>query len=158
MTISNTTAASTVTGYTTAAGATTDTVTNPKSTLGESDFLSLLITQLENQDPTDPVSDTDMIADESQFSSLDELSSMNTTMTTESSSLDSLNTNIEALISMENTTQAAGLIGKTVSLTDSTSGATVTGTVSGVNFVSGTPMIQVNGQEYGLSTVTSITA
>jgi flagellar basal-body rod modification protein FlgD len=167
MTISNTTAASTVAGYTTSAGATPDTVTNPKSTLGESDFLSLLITQLQNQDPTNPTSDTDMIADMSQFNSLDQLTSMNTNTTASNSSLDSLNTNIEALIAMQNTTQAAGLIGKTVTISIPASTAsdgtaipasTVSGSVSGVNFVNGSPMIQVNGQEYGLSTITSISA
>jgi flagellar basal-body rod modification protein FlgD len=157
MTISNTTAAVPA-GYTTSAGATPDTVTNPKSNLGESDFLSLLITQLQNQDPTNPTSSTDMIADMSQFNSLDQLSSMNTNMSTESSSLNSLNQNLEALIAMQNTTQAAALIGKTVSLTDPTSGATISGTVSGINFVNGSPKLTVNGQQYGLATVTSISA
>jgi hypothetical protein len=68
---------------------------------------------------------------------------------------------------MQNTTQAAGLIGKTVTISIPASTAsdgtaipasTVSGSVSGVNFVNGSPMIQVNGQEYGLSTITSISA
>lgn len=159
MTIANTaTTAAAVTGYTTKASATPDTVTNPSENLGESDFLAMLITQLQNQDPTDPTSNTDMIANMSQFNSLSQLTSMNSTSTSENSSLTSLNQNIEALIAMQNTTQAASLIGKTVSLTDSTSGAVVSGTVSAVNFVSGTPMLTVNGQQYGLSTVTQISA
>jgi flagellar basal-body rod modification protein FlgD len=169
MTISNTTAAAatTPTGYTTKAAASPDTVTNPSANLGESDFLTMLVTQLENQDPTNPTSNTDMIAEMSQFNSLAQLTDMNTSSTTANSSLSSLNTNIEALIAMQNTTQAASLIGKTVTVnipastaSDGTAipASTVTGPVSVVTFVNGTPMININGTTYGLSQVATISA
>lgn len=43
------------------------------NTLGKDDFLRLLTTQLQNQDPMNPVSNTDFIAQTAQFTSLEEL-------------------------------------------------------------------------------------
>ena len=37
------------------------------SELGKDDFLKLLITQLQNQDPTNPMNDTDFIAQNGEF-------------------------------------------------------------------------------------------
>ncbi|MEW6412666.1 MAG: flagellar hook capping FlgD N-terminal domain-containing protein [Candidatus Zixiibacteriota bacterium] len=56
----------------------TDTNGNVKQTgslqiLGEDDFLQLMITKLENQDPLNPMSDEDYIAQLAQFSSLEQL-------------------------------------------------------------------------------------
>ena len=43
------------------------TVVNPSSQLNESDFLNLLVSQLENQDPLDPESDTDFASEMAQI-------------------------------------------------------------------------------------------
>jgi flagellar basal-body rod modification protein FlgD len=45
--------------------------------IGQSEFLKLLVTQLQNQDPMNPVSNEDFIAQLATFSSLDQLISIN---------------------------------------------------------------------------------
>lgn len=51
-----------------------------KNTLGKDDFLKLLITQLQHQDPTNPMQDTDYIAQMATFSELEQMSNMSKAM------------------------------------------------------------------------------
>lgn len=51
--------------------------TSGNNTLGEDDFLTLLVAQLENQDPLDPQDNTEFIAQLAQFSSLEAQTSTN---------------------------------------------------------------------------------
>jgi len=72
----------------------TTAVTN-KSTmgaLGAGDFLQLLTTQLKNQDPTQPVDNSQMIAQLAQFSTLSNSTEMTATLKTISEQLATLNT------------------------------------------------------------------
>jgi flagellar basal-body rod modification protein FlgD len=50
------------------------------SMLGKDEFLNLLVTQLRYQDPMEPMKDTDFVAQLAQFSSLEQLSSINTSL------------------------------------------------------------------------------
>ena len=52
------------------------------SDLGQEEFLKLLAAQLANQDPMEPVSDTDFIAQMAQFSSLEQMQEMNSSFST----------------------------------------------------------------------------
>jgi flagellar basal-body rod modification protein FlgD len=52
----------------------------PKNTLGKQDFLNLLVSQMRNQDPLDPMKGTEFAAQLAQFSSLEQLTNLNTSM------------------------------------------------------------------------------
>ena len=56
-------------------------------TLGSDAFLKLLVIKLQNQDPTNPQSDTDFIAQLATFSSLEQLTSINKAITALSDAL-----------------------------------------------------------------------
>jgi flagellar basal-body rod modification protein FlgD len=51
------------------------------STLGKDDFLKLLTTQLQQQDPTQPMDSTAFVAQLAQFSTLEQMSNTNDTLT-----------------------------------------------------------------------------
>jgi flagellar basal-body rod modification protein FlgD len=59
--------------------------------LGAADFLKMLTAQLQNQDPTAPMDNTQMVAQLAQFSSLSNSTAMNGTLTDISGKLDTLN-------------------------------------------------------------------
>ncbi len=112
-----------------------DIVSGSQQTLNQKDFLQLLVAQMQNQDPLNPQSDTDMAAQMAQCTSLTQSSAM-------SSSLSML--------------QANSLIGSTVSLQVDPK-TTANGVVQGVVLNGTTPQIIVNGTHYDFSQVISVT-
>jgi flagellar basal-body rod modification protein FlgD len=62
--------------------------------LGQADFLRLLTVQLEQQDPLEPVDNTDMLAQLAQFSAL-------AGNTTTNSTLEEISTKLDALIAVQ---------------------------------------------------------
>ena len=60
------------------------------SSLGQSDFLKLLTVQMQQQDPFNPVDNTQMLAQMAQFSSLAGISEMGGTLTSIADKLDDL--------------------------------------------------------------------
>jgi flagellar basal-body rod modification protein FlgD len=113
----------------------------PQQTLGQADFLKLLVAQLSAQDPMNPVSNTDFAAQMAQFSTLQTTQTMQTNMAAVQTGLAGM--------------QANSLLGATVNL-QSPNGQIVTGVVSAVQYHSGTPSLMINGQAYDLSQVTSV--
>ncbi|WP_426420145.1 flagellar hook assembly protein FlgD [Bradyrhizobium genosp. A] len=89
-----------------------------KNTVDYNTFLQLLIAEMKNQDPTNPMDTSQYM---SQFA---QLSSVEQAMQT--------NTKLDSLLSSQALSQADGLIGKNVSFTDST-GATFTGKVASIS-------------------------
>ena len=51
---------------------------NKNGDLGKDAFLQLLVTQLQNQDPLDPVDDKEFISQMAQFSALEQMQNLNT--------------------------------------------------------------------------------
>jgi len=60
--------------------------------LGQADFLQLMTTQLQQQDPFAPVDNTQMLAQMAQFSSLATMTDVSTTLESMSAKLDLLTT------------------------------------------------------------------
>ncbi|MFC1512379.1 flagellar hook assembly protein FlgD [Candidatus Latescibacterota bacterium] len=66
--------------YATSGSLQQDTTNFDVSQLGKDDFLKLLIAQLKNQDPLNPADNTEFIAQLAQFSTLEQMTAMNTTL------------------------------------------------------------------------------
>jgi flagellar basal-body rod modification protein FlgD len=79
-----------VNGSTGSTGSTSSTTATSNTTLGMNDFISLLTTELQNQDPTAPQDNTQMIAQMAQFSTLSATTAMNTTISAISDKLDQI--------------------------------------------------------------------
>ena len=71
-------------------------------TLGKQDFLKLLITQLRNQDPLNPLDQNEFLAQTAQFTSLENLQNISTQLA-----------EMKALSQGQALTQGASLLGKT---------------------------------------------
>lgn len=107
--------------------------------VSEQAFLQLLITQLKNQDPTNPADPTQFVSQLASFSSLEQQTQLNTQMT---QVLDN---------------SVTGLIGKTATVTDpSQSSGFTQGTVSGIVYYANGPAITINGNNYALSDIQNV--
>lgn len=104
--------------------------------LGKDDFLKLLTTELRNQDPTQPLDNKDFIAQLAQFSSLEQMNNVSTSM----SDLSKIMTNFSQQSSL---TQGAAMIGKWASGIDTDGITTVEGTVEAVKWLDGDPKLQI---------------
>jgi flagellar basal-body rod modification protein FlgD len=92
-----------ITGITNSSAGNKTTSTAPIKTLGKDEFLRLLTTQLKAQNPLNPMDSTGFTAQLAQFSSLEQLTNINTGLTNMLSSQNSLQN-----------TMTAGLLGKKV--------------------------------------------
>jgi flagellar basal-body rod modification protein FlgD len=77
------------------------------SVMGKDDFLKLLVKQLQNQDPMNPMDGTQFASQLAQFSSVEQLSNINTTLTQSVSSNQLLSQSISNSL-------AASIIGKDI--------------------------------------------
>ncbi|MHB8140809.1 MAG: flagellar hook assembly protein FlgD [Vulcanimicrobiaceae bacterium] len=102
------------------------------SQLNAADFLTMLTTELQNQDPTKPVDATQSVAQLAQFSALQ--------------SQEQLTASFQAFQSNFGVLQTASLIGQQVTCETTTAGSsTVTGTVASVSVQNGVPYFTMNG-------------
>lgn len=111
------------------------------NSLGKDSFLKILAAQLSNQDPMAPSSDTEFIAQLAQFSSLEQMQSLNSGFST---------------------SQAFSLVGKYVTITvpdETGSGAepqTVFGKVDGVMKKDGINYVVVGNKQYKVDDVSGV--
>jgi flagellar basal-body rod modification protein FlgD len=114
---------------------TATTVVNPSSQLNESDFLNLLVSQLENQDPLNPISSTDFVSQMAQFSSLQGMNDLNSSF---------------------NQLYGVNLLGLTVQATDPTTNTNYSGEVTGTSIQNNAVYLTVNGSSIPASWVISV--
>lgn len=100
---------------------------NPSAKIGIEDFLRILTTQLNYQDPLKPMDNTEFVAQLAQFTSLQENQQTND--------------KLDNLLNIQAATQSVGLIGRTVDV--AAQGGTQTGQISALDFSSGTPQVTI---------------
>ncbi len=113
----------------------------PKQVMDGEVFMSLLVAQLRNQDPSSPMDTNQMIAQTTQLAMMERLTELAVT------SSDSF--------ALEVRTAAAALIGREVSYAGQ-AGETVTGLVSAVSFAGDIPIVTVDGVAVALDRIAGI--
>ncbi|MCG2594956.1 flagellar hook capping protein [Ramlibacter sp. XY19] len=98
------------------------------SSLGLQDFLKILLTQLNYQDPLKPMDNQEFMAQMAQFTALEQSQR--------------LNDKLDLLIANQAALQSVGLIGRTVDVT--TEGGKVTGTVTSLSLQGEQPKVSVS--------------
>lgn len=100
------------------------------SQLGRDQFMQLLVTQMRNQNPLEPIKDAEFIAQLAQFSSLE--------------GIENLNATFGDMLALQQVTQASDLIGKTVVYQPGDSSTITRGTVDGITVRDGAVNLIVN--------------
>ncbi len=113
----------------------------PQRTLGQEDFLKLLVAQLSAQDPLNPQKDTEFIAQMASFSALEQARSMQAEMS--------------RLRSEQQFLLANSMLGARVELLTS-SGEVTAGPVEAVLWDNGAPRMVVAGQVYDMNEIRSV--
>ena len=109
--------------------------------LGKDDFLRLLTTQLQHQDPMNPQNDMAFIGQMAQFSALEQTTNMAAAL--------------ERYGTSQQVTQSIGLIGHEVDAQDS-SGVKLTGKVDSVNIAAGSIVITVGSTKLSLGQILEV--
>jgi flagellar basal-body rod modification protein FlgD len=107
-------------------------------------YIKLLVTQLQNQDPTQPMDNNEMASELAQLSSLQQLETMGSTFS--------------QVLTSQQTQEASSLIGKQITFFPPNSKTAYSGIVDGVDFSSGTAKVTVGGQIVDMSTIQTISA
>lgn len=106
------------------------------------DFMKILIVQLQNQDPSNPMDSDQLLNQVSQMRSLQ-------------SSLE-LETALKGVTLSQQLNGAASLIGKTVTAVTGDDDVTVSGKVDSVVVKDGSTLLKINGQQIPIADITNI--
>ena len=135
-----TAAVSGMSGYQPTSSTSSATQTKP-GTVGKDDFLKLLTAQLKMQDPSSPTDMTQMTQQMTQFSIVEQLMSLNESMTAQKTATAQA--------------QALSLLDKTVTW-EAEDGSTRTGVVEHVAVAGGKPVLRIGDQEVDPGQVSSV--
>lgn len=109
--------------------------------LGKNEFLTMLVAQMQNQDPMEPMDNAEMTAQLAQFSALEQMENLN-------SQFEGFQQSSTAAMSLMNSGQPVIL-----ELID---GSSVEGVLDKVQWVGGETQFVVDGETYSSSYVTSL--
>ncbi|TFC90248.1 flagellar hook capping protein [Cryobacterium sinapicolor] len=115
----------------------------PKQTLDSEAFMSLLVTQLRNQDPSSPMDTNQMISQTTQLAMMEKLAALSTTA--------------DENFSLQMRVAAAALVGQNVTFTQA-DGTVGTGTALSVSYAGAVPQVSIDGTLVALDLVTGVTA
>lgn len=128
------------------------------SELGKDEFLNLLITELTNQDPTNPMDDREFISQMAQFSSLEQMQNMSSNLEQGLTALAGIQEQcleglavISQQLSINSFSQGLSLLGKEV--TYMSNGEEITGTVQALKQNEGQFLLSVSNEDIPLSEV-----
>jgi len=114
---------------------------NRVTSLDQDDFLNLLVVQLTNQNPMEPMADTEFISQMANFSSLEQAQEMQESF--------------DAFSSQQIAMTTQGYLGREVDLkTDS--GESVTGVVDEVSLIGDDVQIRIDGVFYDTSAISAV--
>jgi flagellar basal-body rod modification protein FlgD len=117
--------------------------------LGKDAFMNLLATQMKNQDPLEPTDNSQMLAQLAQFSSLEQMQTLN-------DNLVGLAVLQQSNALLEQLTSSSALIGKDVKYVDPNTEAEAWGRVESVRIVDGLAQLQIGGQNVPLANVVEV--
>lgn len=131
------------------------------NTMGKDEFLKILITQLKYQNAMDPMDDKEFISQMAQFSSLEQMQNLNTTMETAFGSLSESQENLNGILVelgyqlyQSNLDDSLKLLGREVTYT--LDGVEKTGTVSSLKQVNGQYVPVIDGENISLDQIITI--
>lgn len=110
--------------------------------LGQQQFLNLLVTQLRNQDPLQPVEQTEFISQLAQFSVLE--------------GVQTLNVQFDDMLKLQQLTEGAQLVGKTVEFISPNTGELEQAQVTEARVVEGRIVLTAGEHQVPLSQVIGI--
>ena len=121
-------------------------------------FLTLMLKQLECQDPTEPTDNTQWLSQLAQYSSLEQMTQMNSGL---ENCAKYINAMYDDMMINSEINQTLSMIGKDVTLqipneADPKNPTTITGNVTEASFEDGSGKIKVNGQYYSIENVVAI--
>ena len=121
-------------------------------------FLTLMLKQLEHQDPTEPTDNAQWLSQLAQYSSLEQMTQMNSGLENCAKYISAM---YDDMMLNSEINQTLAMIGKEVTLqipneNDPKNPIKITGDVTEASFEDGTGKIKVNGEYYSIENVISI--
>ena len=121
----------------------TETARTPNQSMDSEVFMSLLVTQLQNQDPSSPMDTNEMLAQTTQLAMMEKITEMTATN--------------QENFSLQMRIAAAALIGQQVAYT-AADGTEMTGTATAVSYAGPVPQVTVDDKSVALDTISGVTS